>query len=226
MDAIKLLVADDHTILRQGLVAILEQYSDICVIAEADNGESLVDKYATFKPDVVLTDIEMPGLMNGLEAAQKIIEKYPDAKILFLSMHNNDEIVYQILKINAHGLLPKEVIKNELIHALRTIAKGGIYFHGRDKNEINKIKAKYSSDTIENGNDIFAELTSIEKQILLLVAEGKTSQEIADIIHKSKRTVDSIRASLMTKVGVDSLPKLIKRAIEYSIFLKKKKKKN
>ena len=220
MTPIKILIADDHTILRQGLVGILEEYSDFCIVAEADNGQSLIDKYFAFHPDIVLTDIQMPRL-SGVDAAQVILKTDPNAKILFLTMHFSDENIYKLYKLNASGLIPKEVIKNELVLALRTVASGNKYFQGKNVEELNDLVSKYSSSKqFDNSKD--ENLTPIEKKILLFIANGKTSQEIADLIHRSKRTVDSIRSSLMTKLDLHSLPKLIKFAIDYSFSVETK----
>ena len=222
MSKIRLLIADDHTILRQGLVDILEKYDDICVVAEAEDGKSLVSKYFTFLPDVVLSDIEMPNL-NGIEAAQEILKRHPAAKILFLSMYNSEEDFYKIYQAKALGLIPKEIIKNELVHAIRTVYNGDKYFLGKTEHEIKAIITKYS--TISNSN--FAEarsttLTPTEKNVLLFIADGKTSQEIANITNKSKRTVDSIRSTIMSKLNLHTLPQLIKYAMELSFAAKQK----
>lgn len=222
MSKIRLLIADDHTILRQGLVDILEKYDDICVVAEAEDGKSMVSKYFAFLPDVVLSDVEMPNL-NGIEAAQEILKRDPAAKILFLSMYNSEEDFYKIYQAKALGLIPKEIIKNELVHAIRTVYNGDKYFLGKTEHEIKAIITKYS--TISNSN--FAEarsttLTPTEKNVLLFIADGKTSQEIANITHKSKRTVDSIRSTIMSKLNLHTLPQLIKYAMELSFAAKHK----
>ena len=221
MQKIRLLLADDHNILRQGLIDILERYDDFCIVAEAEDGYSMINKYFAFNPDVVLCDIEMPGL-NGIEAAQEILEKDKDAKIIFLSMHNSDEYIYKILQINASGLIPKEIIKNELVTSIRAVAGGEKYFMGKTIQEVEKIKVRFDnlkgiSDETDSLN-----LTALEKQILFLVAEGKTSQEISEILHKSKRTIDSHRASIMNKLNLETLPQLIKYAVQFS-FTKKNK---
>lgn len=219
MQKIRLLLADDHNILRQGLVNILEKYDDFCIVAEAEDGYSMVNKYFSFHPDVVLCDIEMPG-MNGLEAAQEILERDKDAKIIFLSMHNSDEYVYKILQINAYGLIPKEIIKNELVTSIRAVAKGEKYFMGKTDQEVEKIKARFSNLKGMYESKKSLNLNSLEEKILLLVAEGKTSQEIADILHKAKRTIDSSRAIVMNKLNLETLPQLIKYAVQYSFSRK------
>ena len=219
MQKIRLLLADDHNILRQGLIDILERYDDFCIVAEAEDGYSMVNKYFTFNPDVVLCDIEMPGL-NGLEAAQEILEKDKDAKIIFLSMHSSDEYIYKILQINASGLIPKEIIKNELLTSIRAVASGEKYFMGKTIQEVEKIRARFDNLIGIRSEIDSLNLTALEKQVLLFIAEGKTSQEISDVLHKSKRTIDSQRASIMNKLNLESLPQLIKYAVQFS-FTKK-----
>ena len=219
MQKIRLLLADDHNILRQGLVNMLEKYDDFCIVAEAEDGYSMINKYFKFHPDVVLCDIEMPG-MNGLEAAQEILEKDKKAKIIFLSMHNSDEYVYKILQINASGLIPKEIIKNELVTAIRIVANGEKYFMGKSDQDVEKIKARFSNLKGVYESKKSLNLNALEGKILLLVAEGKTSQEIADILHKAKRTIDSSRAIIMNKLNLKTLPQLIKYAVQFSFSRK------
>jgi DNA-binding NarL/FixJ family response regulator len=221
---IRILIADDHTILRQGLVDILEKYDDICVVAEAEDGKSLVNKYFTFLPDVVLSDIEMPNL-NGIEAAQEILKRDPAAKILFLSMYNQEEDFYKIYQAKALGLIPKEIIKNELVHAIRTVYNGEKYFLGKSEDDIKAIITKYSSlSKTRLAEAQSLTLTPTEKNVLLLIADGKTSHEIANLTNKSKRTVDSIRSTIMSKLNLHTLPQLIKYAMELSFAAKNKEK--
>ncbi|MBI5730305.1 MAG: response regulator transcription factor [Ignavibacteriales bacterium] len=223
MQKIRLLLADDHNILRQGLIDILERYDDFCIVAEAEDGYNMINKYFAFNPDVVLCDIEMPGL-NGIEAAQEILEKDKDAKIIFLSMHNSDEYIYKILQINASGLIPKEIIKNELVTSIRAVAGGEKYFMGKTIQEVEKIKVRFDNlKGIPDETDSL-NLTALEKQILFLVAEGKTSQEISELLHKSKRTIDSQRASIMNKLNLETLPQLIKYAVQFSFSKKNEEK--
>ncbi len=219
MQKIRLLLVDDHNILRQGLVDMLEKYDDFCIVAEAEDGYSMINKYFSFHPDVVLCDIEMPGL-NGIEAAQKILEKDKEAKIIFLSMHNSDEYIYKILLINASGLIPKEIIKNELVTAIRNVANGEKYFMGKSDQDVEKIKVRFSNLNGLIESDQPLNLNALEEKILLLIADGKTSQEIADILHKAKRTIDSYRAIIINKLNLETLPQLIKYAVQFSFSRK------
>ena len=226
MNKIRIIIADDHTILRQGLVDILDKFEDICVVAEAEDGKSLVSKYFTFNPDLVLSDIEMPN-QNGLDAAREILSRDPEAKILFLSMYNSDEDFFKILQTKAYGLVSKEIIKSELVLAIRTVFNGEKYFLGKSSEDIKAIIAKYSLADPDESNNAEARsitLTPTEKNVLMMIADGKTSQEIANISHKSKRTVDSIRSTIMSKLNLHSAPQLIKYAVELSFLAQHKQK--
>ncbi|MBX2977519.1 MAG: response regulator transcription factor [Ignavibacteriaceae bacterium] len=226
MNKIRIIIADDHTILRQGLVDILDKFEDICVVAEAEDGNSLVSKYFTIHPDLVLSDIEMPN-QNGLDAAREILSRDPEAKILFLSMYNSDEDFFKILQTKAYGLVSKEIIKSELVLAIRTVFNGEKYFLGKSSEDIKAIIAKYSLADPDESNNAEARsitLTPTEKNVLMMIADGKTSQEIANISHKSKRTVDSIRSTIMSKLNLHSAPQLIKYAVELSFLAQHKQK--
>ena len=210
---IRLLIVDDHTILRQGLLDILRGYPDICVVAEAEDGSSMIVKYDMFNPDVVLTDIEMP-VVSGLAAAKKIMQKDSNAKILFLSMHYTDEYIYKIDTTGGKGLVSKEIIKDELVNAIRTVADGERYFMGKTEEEVKAIRRRY--DEILNKNDQEkSTLTRREKTVLTYIAKGLTSEQIAEKLHIGKRTVDTYRQGLMDKLNIDSLPQLIRYSIQF-----------
>jgi len=214
-DKIRLLIAEDHTIVRQGLIDILSKYEDICIVGEVENGIMLIKKYETFKPDVVLTDIEMPE-MKGTEAAKEILAKYPEAKIIFLTMYNSDEYIYKTYKLGAWGLIPKEVIKSELVESIRCVYEGEKYFMSKSHEDI-----KYIINKIEqNENMIEArslQLTPREKEVLMILAQGKTSEQIAEILGNiTKRSVESHRASMMKKLNFTKAVELIKFAVQFS----------
>jgi DNA-binding NarL/FixJ family response regulator len=220
---IRLLIAEDHTIVRQGLMDILSKYDDICIVGEAENGDMLIKKYDTFKPDVVLTDIEMPEI-KGTEAAKEILSKYPDAKIIFLTMYNSDEYIYKTYKLGAWGIIPKEVIKSELVDAIRSVYEGYKYFMSKSKDElkeiVNKIE-KYKNITEAR----FLQLTSREKEVLMILAQGKTSEQIADIMgNVTKRSIEAHRSSMMKKLNFTKAVELIRFAVQYSNNIKENSK--
>lgn len=212
MQLIRIVIADDHGLFREGVINLLKDSSELYIVGEASNGRELVNKYFEIKPDVVISDILMPDL-SGIEAAKRIIEKDESAKILFLSMYDSEEYVYQILKVGGLGLLNKSVEKPELIKAIKEVNRGIKYF-GKDRSEekLNEIIDKYSNSK-ESISLQIEELTEREIEILHLVYEGLSSAEIADKLSLSKRTVDSHRSSLMKKLNSNTISQLIKTAI-------------
>lgn len=220
-NSIRIIVADDHSLFRSGIISLLEDAAEIFVVGEATDGADLYDKYFELKPDVILVDISMPG-MTGIEAIQKILQKDPSAKALFLSMHEGEEYVYHILKSGGKGLISKNVMKGELVYAIKAVFSGKKYFGAYWTDErLEELKLKYSGDGGALGtiSSTLAEaaLTQREIEILKLIGEGYTSNEIATRTGLSKRTVDSHRIHLMSKLGIKSLPELIKYAIQYLI---------
>ncbi|MCU7495252.1 MAG: response regulator transcription factor [Ignavibacteria bacterium] len=223
-NSIRIIVADDHSLFRSGIISLLEDAAEIFVVGEANDGMDLYNKYFDLRPDVVLVDISMPGV-TGIEAMQKILERDPSAKALFLSMHEGEEYVYHILKAGGKGLISKNVMKGELVYAIKTIFSGRKYFGAYWTEErLDELKEKYSggnagsSSAAAGGFSTMlaeASLTQREIEILKLIGEGYTSNEIAARTGLSKRTIDSHRIHLMSKLGIKTLPELIKYAIQY-----------
>jgi two-component system response regulator NreC len=211
---ISVLVADDHKLFRSGIISLLENEREIFVVGEAENGEELVEKYFRLKPDIVLVDISMP-VLNGTEAVKKIKKTDDSVKALFLSMHDEEEYIYYCLKAGGKGLISKNIMKGELILAIKKVYEGGNYF-GTNKTEenlkelVNKYQA-FKSQTLSG-----IDFSQREAAILQLISEGLTSNEIAEKLLISKRTVDTHRTHLMQKLSLKSLPELIKYAINYS----------
>ncbi|MCU7492697.1 MAG: response regulator transcription factor [Bacteroidota bacterium] len=218
-NSIRIVVADDHSLFRSGIISLLEDAAEIFVVGEATDGGDLYEKYFELKPDVILVDISMPGV-TGIEALKKILARDPSAKALFLSMHEGEEYVYHILKSGGKGLISKNVMKGELVYAIKTVYSGKKYFGAYWTEErLEELREKYSGG---DGGGISvqlaeASLTQREIEILRLIGEGYTSNEIASKTGLSKRTVDTHRIHLMSKLGIKSLPELIKYAIQYMI---------
>ncbi|MGE5400235.1 MAG: response regulator [Ignavibacteriales bacterium] len=215
---IRIIVADDHSLFRSGIISLLEDAVEIFVVGEAVNGEDLANKYFDLKPDVILVDISMP-VLTGIEAMQKISQKDPAVKALFLSMHEGEEYIYHILKAGGKGLISKNVMKGELVYAIKAVNSGRKYFGAywseeRLQDLINKYELGEEELKIPLVN---MTLTLREVEILKLIGEGYTSNEIADRTGLSKRTIDTHRIHLMNKLGIKSLPELIKFAIQYII---------
>ncbi len=210
MNKIRVLIADDHAIVREGLRALLEVHPDIEVVGEATDGEEAVNKTVEVQPDIVLMDITMPR-MNGLEATRQIKQRSPDIKILVLTMHEGDEYFFNILDAGASGYFVKGGSSSELISALRVVWHGDVFLYP-------VMAKKLLRDYLQRvgaGDDKerYDGLTNREREILKLIAEGHTNQEIADLLVLSTATVQTHRAHIMAKLGLHSRTELIKYAI-------------
>ncbi len=216
MDKIRILLADDHTLIRSGIATLLQTYKDFEIVGEAQDGEEAVEKTKDLEPDVVVMDLSMPKL-SGIEATKIITKKYPEVRVLVLTMHENEEYVYQILKSGAGGYVLKSAGKEELSAAIRAVAKGEKFFSPR----VSEIMAESYVRRMEGGEasskagDI--PLTRREKEILGLVAKGLTNQQIADHLCISPRTVDTHRTNIMQKLNIHDLANLVRYAIEHGI---------
>lgn len=213
---IHIIIADDHTLFRSGIVSLIGEEKNIEIVGEANNGKELIDLYLQLKPDLLLIDISMPE-KTGLEAAKEIRKTDDSVKILFLSMHEGDDYIYHSIKSGGDGLINKNIHKSELLFAIKTILNGESYFgKNYSGSDITEIIKKYER-FIEPPKFVQpTKLTEKEKEVLLLISEGLTSNEIADKLNIGKRTVDSHRTNIMQKMNLTSLPELIKYSIDYS----------
>jgi two-component system response regulator NreC len=211
---IRLLIADDHNLFREGIKNLLRDEKDIFIVGEAETGESLVKKYIELKPDIVLADISMPQL-TGIEALEKLKKSGQHPKFLFLTMFDGDEYIYYCAKAGCYGLVSKKIMKGELIFAIKTVNDGKRYFGANITEEnineiIDSFDKKVERTEIDNES-----LTPREKQILKLISDGLTSSEIAERLFVSKRTIDTHRTHLIQKLNLKSLPDLIKYSINF-----------
>lgn len=211
---IRILIADDHTLLYDGLKAILEAQDDLKVIAYAKDGFTAVEQARELKPDVIIMDIAMPRL-NGLSAVTQIKRHLPEIKIIILSMHMTTEHIYQALKAGANGYLVKESAGRELVEAVRLVIEGQSYLSQRVASELMKDyiilrETKAEQSPVDS-------LTDREREIVQLVAEGKTTAEIAEMLSLSTSTVDTYRSRAMKKLGVVGLPELVKFALQHGL---------
>ncbi|MBI2854999.1 MAG: response regulator transcription factor [Chloroflexi bacterium] len=211
---IRVLIADDHAIIRDGLRAILETQPDIEVVAEATEGQEAVEKTERFKPDIVIMDVTMPGV-NGLEATRLIKSENPDVKILALTMHDNHQYFFQMLHAGASGYFIKGGSSAELVSAIKTVYQGEVFLYPSMAKKllsdyVKKLRTGTDRDSTER-------LTDREREILKLVAEGRTNQEIADILVVSVNTVQTHRSHVMAKLGLHSRTELVKFAIKQGI---------
>lgn len=210
---IRLIVAEDHTLVREGIIRLLEDSDEIVLVAEAENGEDLLEKYFRFSPDVVLSDIEMPK-MRGFEVLNKTLSKDPGAKFIFLSIYSDEGYLYYAVKAKAYGLLSKSIKKSELIYAIKKVASGEKYFLGKSDREIKEIMDKYLVKERAD-NTVVNELTRREMDILFLLAEGLLSSQIAEKLNISKRTVDSHRARIAQKLNLSNSSELVSYAVKF-----------
>ncbi len=210
MSKMRILIVDDHAIVREGFRTLLEAEPDIEVVGEATNGEEAVSKTREIQPDIVLMDITMPG-MNGLEATHRIKQDYPEVKILVLTMHEGDEYFFKFLDVGASGYFVKGGSSRELISALRVVRNGDVFLY---PTMARKLLSDYLQ-RVKTGNDkeSYDGLTNREREILKLIAEGRTSQEVADLLLLSVTTVQTHRAHIMAKLGLRSPTELVKYAL-------------
>lgn len=197
---IKLAIAEDHQALIDGMKVFLEYEDDIKIVGEASNGDRLLDIVRSKKPDVVLTDIRMP-VMDGITAARHIKKEFPNCKIIAFSMFEQDEAIHQMQEAGASGYILKNSSLKKVIEAIRVVHKGETYFDAG-------IKSKEASVTDE------VPLSKREKEILKLVGEGKTSQEIADTLFIGKTTVDTHRKNILKKLNLQGKTELMRYSVE------------
>ena len=212
--SIKILVADDHKLFRSGIIRLLKDHQDIHIIAEAENGSELIERYFEVSPDIVLVDIAMPQ-MSGLEAVSKIKEKDREVKALFLSMYDNDDYKYKVLKSGGMGLINKNILEGELTYAIEQVYKGELYFRGNwTKDKLERLVTEFESHSNQQVIDNY-DVSFREEQVLKMLNEGLSSQQMADKLELSKKTIDFYRSNIMRKFGLKSITDLIRFALKY-----------
>lgn len=213
MTRIRVLLADDHTIVRQGLVGILKASDDMDVVGEAADGAEAVDKAVKLKPDVVVLDVSMPHL-NGIEAARRIRDALPAARVLVLTMHDDEEYVLKMVRAGASGYLLKDSAASELIAGIRALKAGKVYF---GPHASRALAEAYQSDRPLPA-DPFERLTDREREIFQLVVEGKTNSQIAELLFISPKTVDNHRTRMMEKLGIHGTAELVRFAAKHKLL--------
>ena len=213
MNKIRVLVVDDHDIVRYGICSVLKSSADIEVVGEASNGVIAVQKYNELTPDVILLDISMPE-MNGIETTRNIIKNHADARILILTMHLNEEYLNQVLSAGASGYILKNTDIGEMLNAIRSVAEGKQIFSAPISSIMTEKYVRSAQYKHDDGDSNTPNLTKRETEILQKIADGKTSQEIAEVLFISPRTVDTHRANLIQKLGVKNSAGLVRYAIE------------
>ena len=206
---IKILLADDHKIIREGLRALIERQSDMEVAAEAEDGMETVKLARKLSPDIIIMDIGMPG-MNGIDATRQIVAEDNNIRVIALSMHSDRRFVLQMLKAGASGYLLKDSAFEELVIAIHTIMKKQPYLSPKVTDVVVK---EYLHNLSKNESTAFSILTVREREVLQLIAEGKSTKQIASILNISVKTIETHRQQVMEKVGVHSIAELTKYAI-------------
>ncbi|MER3458972.1 MAG: DNA-binding response regulator [Chloroflexota bacterium] len=215
MNKIRVILADDHTLVRKGLKALLAAYPHIEVVGEAADGREAVQLAEALRPHVVVMDINMPGL-NGLEATDRIKRRCPEVNVLILSMHANEEYVLQVLRSGASGYLLKDSATEDLVAGIQAVTAGEAYLSPRiSKTVIAEYVRRTEAEAQRRPHEL---LTPREREILQLIAEGRTSKEIASELHLSIKTVETHRANLMDKLNIHNRAGLIRYAIRAGII--------
>jgi two-component system response regulator NreC len=212
---IRILLADDHTVVRDGLRALLEKQSDMTVVGEAADGRDSVRLAEDQSPDVVVMDIAMPN-MNGIEATRRIVAANPRIAVVILSMHHDESYILRSLKAGARGYLLKESLGTEVIEAIRAVSQGRSFLTRKvsrilQEDYIRQLEAR----GLEDSYDL---LTDRERDVLQLVAEGKTNKEIAALLNISVTTVETHRGHLLQKLGLHSVPELVLYAVRKGLI--------
>jgi two-component system response regulator NreC len=206
---VKILIVDDHAMVRQGLRSLIEGCADMEVIGEAQDGREAVRLACELSPDMVIMDVTMPEL-NGVEATRQIVQQNPAVKVIVLSMHPDKHVVREALKAGARGYVLKSYLFDELRRALEVAAADGHYLSPRITDVIIE---DYVRDSAAHTASSLHDLTSTEREILQLLAEGQAIKQIARRLHVSPKTVDARRRAIMNKLGVSSAADLVKCAI-------------
>jgi DNA-binding NarL/FixJ family response regulator len=210
----KILLADDHNVLRKGLRRILEEQPDLEVVGEASNGREAVTLAHSLRPDIVVMDIAMP-LMNGLEATRQILQRHSDMNVLILSMYSDENYVVQVLRAGARGYLLKDTAEEDLIVAVRTVSKGMPFFSPK----IAKLLLGDGMQRLrqEGVSDSYDLLTPREREVLQLIAEGKSNKEAAAALFVSPTTIETHRARIMDKLDLHSTADIVLYAVRKGI---------
>ena len=213
MTPIRIMLAEDHGLVRAGIHALLDRMEGVEVVAEVKDGQEAVRVVESLRPDVVLMDVAMPGL-NGLEAADRITKQWPDVRVIILSMHENEEYLRQALKAGALGYLLKGADLSELEHAIRAVSRGETY--------LTPSVARYTAETYRDGTG--RELTPLERlsprqrEILQLIAEGHSTKEMAYRLNLSVKTIETHRTQLMDRLDIHDIAGLVRFALKAGIL--------
>lgn len=214
MGKIRILLADDHAILRAGVRMLLESQPDMEVVGEAGDGLETIQKVRKLHPDVVVMDIAMPGL-SGLEATQRIKTECPEVQVLTLTMYEDERYFFRVIQAGASGYVVKGAPPSDLIAAIRSVSQGHAYLY---PSLAKKMIDDYLGRAKEGGREAYDDLTDREREVLRLIAEGRTGKEISDLLYISVHTVERHRQNLMAKLDLHNRTALIKYAIRKGLI--------
>jgi len=208
MNRIRVLLAEDHTIVRKGLRSLLDDETEIEVVGEAEDGQQAIELVQRVQPDVVLMDITMP-VLNGPEATRQIKKLFPQVKVVVLTVHSTEEYIFQILRAGASGYVVKQAAVSELVQAIQTVHRGDSFLSPSISRQVVEEYGR-RAEAIE---DKYDRLTNREREVLQLIAEGRANREIAQLLHVTVKTVEAHRAHLMDKLGLRSTAELTRYAL-------------
>jgi two-component system, NarL family, invasion response regulator UvrY len=207
---VKVVLVDDHTVVRSGLRRLLESHKSIEIVAEADTGESAYQVYGEILPDVMLMDISMPG-MGGLEAAKRILQRYPQARIVIFSMHEAVSFAAQALKTGVKGYVTKTGVAEDLVQAVLDVAKGRTFLS-------QDVAQKVALQTLIGESNPLQQLTSREFEVFRLLAEGKRVEDVADMLKISQKTVANYYTLIKQKLSVNSPVEMVRLAMKHGLI--------
>lgn len=211
---IRVILADDHTLVRAGIRALLEKLPNVTVVAEANDGREVLELVKTQLPDVVVMDIAMPGL-NGLEAAERMAQEFPTVRVIILSMHHNEEYVWRALKAGVAGYLLKKAATAELETALQRIMNREVYL-SREISE--RLPQPGLGEGLAQQKSPLEQLSSRQREILQLIAEGQNTKQIAELLKLSPKTIEYHRMKLMSALNVHDVPGLVRFALRVGLI--------
>lgn len=212
---IRILIADDHGVIRAGLRALLADFPDIAVVGEASDGSEAITKVWELKPDIVLMDLSMPN-MSGIEATRQLTQNDPKLRILILTVHEDESLLREVIRMGAAGYIVKRASQEDLLHAIRVVARGDLYVHPAMTRSLFVEPSSAASQASE-----VETLTLREIEVLQLLAKGYTNRQIADQLSLSPRTVEGHRANLSGKLGLRSRVELVEYAENHGLMKKK-----
>ncbi len=212
-NTLKIMLVDDHEVVRLGIKALLSRYPQFQVVAEAGNASEAIERVARYKPDVVVMDIRLPG-KSGIEATREIVQNYPETKVIMLTSYAEDELLFDAIAAGASGYVLKQIGSGDLVRALETIGRGESLI---DPSLTQKVFQRVREASRKAEDEAFAALSDQELKILALVAKGKTNKEIADAIFLSEKTVRNYVSSILSKLNLSTRAEAAAYAVQHRV---------